>query len=137
MLAVIGKRITLSWVARGSSGRRPSGCSSVTSMHPSILWSSFCSSSWVYDYDVAIVGGGIVGASVAASLAQTIGRTGAKIALIEAGKGPPSLAEALVRNTRTRCYGLWDGGLVSISIEIEILHMFAYPFPCACGAISV
>ncbi len=103
MLAVVGRRITLRWVVRGCSGRRPSGHSSVTSRHSSILRSSFCSSSWLYDYDVAIVGGGVVGASVAASLAQTIGKRGAKIALIEAGKGPPSLSEALVRYMWTWC----------------------------------
>ncbi len=50
-----------------------------------------------------LLGGGVVGASVAASLAQTIGKGGAKIALIEAGKGPPSLSEALVRYMWTRC----------------------------------
>ncbi len=96
MLAVIGKRITPRWVVRGSNGRRRPGHSLGTSMYRSILWSPFSSSSWVYDYDVAVVGGGVVGASVAASLAQTIGRTGAKIAVIEAGKGPCSLSEALV-----------------------------------------
>ncbi len=106
MLAVIGKSYSLGRAVRGSSGKSPWKCSSVKWMHPSILWSSFCSTSWVYDYDVAVVGGGVVGASVAASLAQTIGRTGAKIALIEAGKGPSSLAEALVRYTwRTWCWG--------------------------------
>lgn len=50
------------------------------------------SSSSVYDYDVLISGGGVVGASLAASLLRSPEAKGLKIALVESRK-PKSLAE--------------------------------------------
>jgi hypothetical protein len=53
------------------------------------------STDWEYDYDVLVVGGGVVGAALAAKLAMDVGQAGMKVALVE-GRAPPPLAHLMV-----------------------------------------
>jgi alkyl hydroperoxide reductase subunit AhpF len=55
--------------------------------------SAFKSAQWSYDYDVLVVGGGVVGAALACKLAESA--SGLRIGLVE-GRPPPPLQDIKV-----------------------------------------
>ena len=60
----------------------------------------------VWDYDIVIAGGGIVGAAFAAKVLSTTSKNGLKLAIVDM-KGPPSLESCITRTTPdVRVYAL-------------------------------